>query len=94
MNKVWFVTGASRGIGFEVAKAVLASGDKVVATARKSEGLAASLGGDEGNLLALPLDVSDKDAIGEAVRAAIAHFGTRGAAVLDLEHLTVTDAAH
>lgn len=75
MNKVWFITGASRGIGFELAKAALASGDRVVATARKSAALAASLGGDEGNLLALPLDVSDKAAIGEAVQAAIGRFG-------------------
>jgi NAD(P)-dependent dehydrogenase (short-subunit alcohol dehydrogenase family) len=33
-QKVWFVTGASRGIGLEIVKAVLESGDKIVATAR------------------------------------------------------------
>ena len=37
-NKVWFITGASKGFGFEIARAALASGDQVVATVRKNAG--------------------------------------------------------
>jgi NAD(P)-dependent dehydrogenase (short-subunit alcohol dehydrogenase family) len=37
MSKVWMITGANRGIGLEIARAVLAAGNQVVATARKPE---------------------------------------------------------
>jgi NAD(P)-dependent dehydrogenase (short-subunit alcohol dehydrogenase family) len=37
--KVWFITGAARGLGAEIAKAALNAGEKVVATARKVEAL-------------------------------------------------------
>jgi len=37
MSKVWFITGATRGIGADIAKAALAAGDKVVATGRQKE---------------------------------------------------------
>lgn len=33
-QKVWLITGASKGMGLEVAKTVLANGDKVIATSR------------------------------------------------------------
>jgi NAD(P)-dependent dehydrogenase (short-subunit alcohol dehydrogenase family) len=37
MTKIWFITGRSRGLGPCLTEAVLASGDKVVATARNPE---------------------------------------------------------
>jgi hypothetical protein len=37
-TKTWIITGASRGFGLEISKAVLASGDKVTATVRSSGG--------------------------------------------------------
>lgn len=37
MNKVWFITGSSRGLGKSLVEAVLRNGDQVVATARKKE---------------------------------------------------------
>jgi NAD(P)-dependent dehydrogenase (short-subunit alcohol dehydrogenase family) len=70
MSKVWFITGATRGIGAEIAKAALAAGDRVVATARDPSGLAASA-----NLLPLKLDVTDESQARAAVQAAVAHFG-------------------
>ena len=75
MSKIWFVTGATRGIGAEIVKAALAAGDRVVATGRDPAGIAAShpQGGDR--LLALPLDVTDKAAIASAVEAAVKQFG-------------------
>lgn len=74
-QKVWFVTGASRGFGFEIAKAVLAAGDQVVATVRKHpEQLFAALGNHH-NLLVVVLDVTKTGQVKEGVEQAIAHFG-------------------
>ena len=39
MNKIWFVTGSSRGLGRTLVEAILAAGDKVVATARKPDSM-------------------------------------------------------
>jgi len=73
-TKVWFITGASRGFGLELAQAALARGDRVVATARKPEAVVAALGSDE-NLLSLGLDVTDEAQAFAAAEAAIARFG-------------------
>ena len=74
MNRVWFVTGATRGIGSEIAQAALAAGSKVVATGRKADAVGKALGASE-NLLASALDVTDEDQIKSAVNAAVEHFG-------------------
>jgi NAD(P)-dependent dehydrogenase (short-subunit alcohol dehydrogenase family) len=74
-QKVWFITGASRGFGFEIAKAALHAGDKVVATVRKNaEQLVASLGAGS-DLLVVVLDVTNKQQVEEGVRKALATFG-------------------
>lgn len=72
-DKVWFVTGASRGLGAEIAKAILAAGDTLVATARKTEALD-YLGAPE-NLLKVALDVTNESQVKEAVNKALAQFG-------------------
>lgn len=73
-NKVWFVTGASKGFGFEIAKAVLAGGDSVVATVRKNAGdLAARLGGGD-RALVVTLDVTNEKEVKAGVQAAIDRF--------------------
>ena len=72
-ERVWLLTGASRGIGSEIAQAVLASGDKLVATARTMSGLA-HLGSSE-NLLSTVLDVEDPHQAIAAVEAGVARFG-------------------
>ncbi len=74
-QKVWFITGASRGFGHRWAEAALKRGDKVAATARDPkalDGLVASYGA---SVLALPLDVTDQDAVFHAVNQAHRHFG-------------------
>ncbi|HVU96529.1 MAG TPA: oxidoreductase [Puia sp.] len=74
-NKVWFVTGASKGFGFEIAKAALAGGDSVVATVRKNaEDLAARLGGGD-RILVVMLDVTNEKEVKTGVQAAIDRFG-------------------
>jgi NAD(P)-dependent dehydrogenase (short-subunit alcohol dehydrogenase family) len=73
-QKVWFVTGANRGIGAETVKAALAAGHGVVATARKPKTIEAAVG-DSDNLLALALDITDEAQAQASVDAAVARFG-------------------
>jgi len=73
-SKVWFITGASKGFGFEIARAALAIGDQVVATVRKNAGeLSARLGGGD-QLLVVTLDVTNEKEVKAGVKAAIDRF--------------------
>ena len=74
-SKVWFITGASRGLGAEIAQAALLSGDRVVATARSRQALNSRLGADGDCLLSLSLDVSDAEQVKAAVAAAAGQYG-------------------
>jgi NAD(P)-dependent dehydrogenase (short-subunit alcohol dehydrogenase family) len=76
MGKVWFITGASRGLGVEIAKAAMRAGDRVVATGRKRAAVTASLGADSDQFLAVEQDVTDAAQSRAAVEAAVAKFGT------------------
>jgi NAD(P)-dependent dehydrogenase (short-subunit alcohol dehydrogenase family) len=76
MAKTWFVTGANSGIGASVVKAVLASGDNVVATARNMDKLQAAFADTSNDRLALvQLDVTDRSQADWAIDEAIARFG-------------------
>lgn len=57
-TKVWFITGASRGLGRELAKAVLAAGHRLAAAARKPEDVAELVASAPGRAIALRLDVT------------------------------------
>ena len=74
MSKVWFVTGAGRGMGLDIAKAALAAGNNVVATDRNIEKVARALGKSEG-LLVVKLDVTKAGDAELAVKATIDRFG-------------------
>ncbi|ACU60176.1 SDR family NAD(P)-dependent oxidoreductase [Chitinophaga pinensis] len=74
-QKIWFVTGASKGFGLEIVKAVLAAGDKVVATVRGNvEQLEAALG-NVPELLVVNMDVVNEQEVQQAVGTAITRFG-------------------
>jgi NAD(P)-dependent dehydrogenase (short-subunit alcohol dehydrogenase family) len=74
-EKIWFVTGASKGFGRIWTEAALKRGDKVAATARRLEDVA-DLKDTYGELvLPLKLDVTDHDAVFAAVKQAGEHFG-------------------
>jgi NAD(P)-dependent dehydrogenase (short-subunit alcohol dehydrogenase family) len=73
-NKVWFITGAGRGMGLDITKAALAAGHKVVATGRNTDKVANALGEAE-NLLVVKLDVTKTTDAESAVNAAIDKFG-------------------
>jgi NAD(P)-dependent dehydrogenase (short-subunit alcohol dehydrogenase family) len=73
-KKVWFITGAGRGLGTDIAKAALAAGHAVVATGRNPEKIIKAVGADE-DLLTVKLDVTDPADATTAVQAAVDRFG-------------------
>jgi NAD(P)-dependent dehydrogenase (short-subunit alcohol dehydrogenase family) len=73
-RKVWFITGAGRGMGADFARAVLAAGHQLVATGRDTERLTAVLGPSD-DLLAVKLDVTSRNDAEAAVQAAVDRFG-------------------
>ena len=68
VKKTWFITGASRGFGTEIAKAALAAGDNVVAAARNTDAVHENLGPDGAQLLTVKLDVTQADQARAAVK--------------------------
>ena len=74
-SRVWFITGASTGFGRKLAEAVLAKGDRVVATARKEETVAALERQNPSRARAVRLDVTDPTQVKAAVQAATDAFG-------------------
>lgn len=74
MSKVWFITGAGRGMGVDIAKAALAAGYKVVATGRDTGKVSLALGKSP-DLLILKLDVTSSADAEASVKAAVERFG-------------------
>lgn len=75
MAKVWFITGSSRGLGRSLTTAVLATGDKVAATARDPKQLDDLKTQYPGQILPIQLDVTDNAQIAKAVGQTIDKFG-------------------
>jgi NAD(P)-dependent dehydrogenase (short-subunit alcohol dehydrogenase family) len=73
-KKIWFITGAGRGMGVDIAKAALAAGDAVVATGRDPDAVAKAVG-EADDLLVVKLDVTSRAGAEAAVRAAVDRFG-------------------
>ncbi len=74
MSKVWFITGAGRGMGLEIAKAALAAGHKVVATGRRIDSVAKAVS-ESADLLVVKLDVTKASDAEAAAKATIDRFG-------------------
>ncbi|MEH6656124.1 SDR family NAD(P)-dependent oxidoreductase [Leeuwenhoekiella marinoflava] len=74
-QKIWFITGASKGMGLELTKTVLNNGDKVIATSRSPERLLRNLGQDSQNLRSLKLDITQEVDVKNAVSKSIEAFG-------------------
>lgn len=62
-KRVWFITGASKGLGYAFTCAALKAGDKVVAVARTIDNLAKLKETYPETLLPLSLDVTDREAV-------------------------------
>ena len=73
-KRVWFITGAGRGMGVDIAKAALAAGNAVVATGRNPVGVTEALG-EAHDLLVAALDITKPEQAGAAVQAAVDRFG-------------------
>src|ERR1700758_1217479 len=73
-NEIWFITGAGRGMGVDIAKAALAAGNKVVATGRNTDKVAEALG-QSADLLVVKLDITKAADAEAAVKAAVEKFG-------------------
>jgi NAD(P)-dependent dehydrogenase (short-subunit alcohol dehydrogenase family) len=73
-KKVWFITGAGRGMGVDIAKAALDAGNAVVATGRRPEAVERALGGALEDLLVVKLDITSPQDAQAAVQAAVERF--------------------
>jgi NAD(P)-dependent dehydrogenase (short-subunit alcohol dehydrogenase family) len=76
MAKTWLITGSSRGLGRELARAVLEDGDNAVATARRPAQLDDLVTRFGGRIRAVALDVTDPEAAAGAVTTAVGQFGS------------------
>jgi NAD(P)-dependent dehydrogenase (short-subunit alcohol dehydrogenase family) len=74
-NKVWLVTGSSRGLGREIASTALQHGDHVIATARNLASLEELSVKHGDRVFAVKLDVTDVEEVQEAVQKGLSHFG-------------------
>ena len=73
-QKVWFITGASKGLGLSLVKQLLQEGKKVAATSRTIEDLKNAVGENE-NFLPLAMNLKEENNVGEAIDKAVKHFG-------------------
>ena len=73
-KKVWFITGAGRGLGVEVVKAALDAGNAVAATGRNTDAVAKAVGKAD-DLVVVKLDVTSRADAESAVQAVVDRFG-------------------
>src|ERR1700753_848986 len=74
-DRIWFITGASRGLGRSFAQAALAAGDRVAATARDTSTLDDLVAEHGDAIVPIELDVTDRDAAFAAVAQAHERLG-------------------
>ncbi|MBT2619524.1 MULTISPECIES: SDR family oxidoreductase [Chryseobacterium] len=74
-KKVWFVTGASKGLGLNLVKKLLAEGYRVAATSRNADSLIKEIGSASETFLPLEVNLKENSSVKEAVEKSIAHFG-------------------
>ena len=74
-EKVWFITGASKGFGLSLVKLLLINGKKVAATSRDKKNIESEIGADNPNLLSLSVDLTDENAVNNAINETVQKFG-------------------
>ena len=76
-KKVWYVTGASRGLGLSLVKQLLAAGYRIAATSRSASDLQKAAGLDDpGHFLPLTVDLTSSGDIRRSIEQTVAAFGT------------------
>lgn len=74
-RKVWFVTGASKGLGLALVQKLLANGFAVAATSRSIDELKTAVGSSSEQFLPLSVSLTDEHSVGKAVSDTLAAFG-------------------
>lgn len=74
-QQIWFVTGASKGLGLSLVKQLLDNGFSVAATSRNSDDLRQAVGSTDARFLPLAVDLKTEASVAEAIKATIDHFG-------------------
>ena len=74
-TKVWFITGASKGLGLTLTKKLLALGLSVAATSRNKQSLIREIGAANEKCLPIEMDLTHNEHVKQAIEATIAHFG-------------------
>jgi NAD(P)-dependent dehydrogenase (short-subunit alcohol dehydrogenase family) len=74
-NKVWFVTGASKGLGLSLVKKLLAAGYQVAATSRNIQDLSKAVDADKKVFLPLTMDLVNEHSVEKGIKETIDHFG-------------------
>lgn len=75
-KKVWFVTGASQGLGLSLVKALLNNGYRVAATSRKLPELEKAVAAGSDVFLPLAVDLKNEGSVEKAIQETVAHFGS------------------
>ena len=74
-NQVWYITGASKGLGLALAKKLLSEGYKVAATSRNKHELESAVGTKDSTFLPLAVNLTDENSVQQSVRETVEHFG-------------------
>lgn len=74
-QKVWYITGASKGLGLALAKQLLSEGKKVAATSRSIEDLKEAVGENE-NFLPLAVNILSEESVEESIKNTVERFGS------------------
>ncbi|MEJ2882061.1 SDR family NAD(P)-dependent oxidoreductase [Pedobacter sp. GR22-6] len=75
-RKIWFVTGASKGLGLTLVNQLLAQGHQVAATSRNLEELSSAVqGATPENFLPLSVDIVSEKSVATAIEATVSRFG-------------------
>ncbi|MFT3826621.1 MAG: SDR family oxidoreductase [Chitinophagaceae bacterium] len=75
-NKVWYVTGASKGLGLSLVKRLLQQGYNVAATSRTVAQLEKAVNADRSSFLPLQVDINDENSVEKSIKATVDHFGS------------------
>ncbi|HWV71308.1 MAG TPA: SDR family oxidoreductase [Pseudosphingobacterium sp.] len=74
-NQVWYITGASKGLGLALAKKLLSEGYKVAATSRNKQELESAVGANNNTFLPLAVNLTDENSVKQSIRETVEHFG-------------------
>jgi len=74
-NQVWYITGASKGLGLALTKKLLSEGFKVAATSRNKQELETAVGAKDSTFLPLTVNLTDENSVQQSIKETVEHFG-------------------